>query len=98
MSYDEVTTCYQLQKASPDGVFYYASAVLNDGLLLLEFRDAINNGSGPRIFRCWKLMLLHWKHAGHTKYAYETTELISSIKAASPRIVHELLWCRVVNT
>ena len=44
-------------------------------------------------------MLLHWKHAGHTKYAYEKIELISSIKAAaSPRIAHELLWCRVVNT
>lgn len=44
-------------------------------------------------------MLLYWKHAGHTKYAYETIELISSIKAAaSPRIAHDPLWCRVVNT
>ena len=44
-------------------------------------------------------MLLHWRHAGHTKYAYETIELISSVKAAaSPRIAQELLWCRVVNT
>ena len=98
-SADEITTSYQVQKASPDGVFNYASAVLNDGLLLLELRDSIHNGDGPRIFRCWKFMLLHWKHAGHTKYAYETIELISSIKAAaSPRIAHELLWCRVVNT
>ena len=43
-------------------------------------------------------MLLHWKHGGHTRYAYEVIELISSINAAaSPRIAHELLWCRVVN-
>ena len=55
-SADEVTTNYQVQKASPDGVFNYASAILNDGLLLLELRDAINDGYGPRIFRCWKFV------------------------------------------
>lgn len=94
-----VTTPYEVQKTSPDGIFNYASAVLNDGLLLMELRDAIHEGDGPRIVRCWKFMLLHWKHAGHKKYAYEVIELISSIKAASsPRIVYELMWCRVVNT
>ena len=30
-----------VKKAAPDGVFNYASAVLNDGLLLLEYKDAI---------------------------------------------------------
>ena len=48
-SADEVATSHQVQKASPDGVFNYASAVLNDGLLLLELRDAIHEGDGPRI-------------------------------------------------
>ena len=34
-------------------------------------------------------MLLHWKHAGHTKYSYKVIELISSINAAAPpRIAH----------
>ncbi len=37
---------------APDGVFDYACAVLNDGLLLLEFRDAIHEGDGDRILRC----------------------------------------------
>ena len=68
------------------------SAILNDGLLLLEFRDAIHEGDGPRIIRCWKFTLLYWKHAGHTKYGYEVIKVITSINAAaSPRIVHELL-------
>ena len=90
---------YEVQKASPDGIFNYASALQNDGLLLLELRDAIHEGDGPGIIRCWKFMLLHWKHAGHNKYAYEVIELISSIKAASSaRIAYELVWCRVVNT
>lgn len=98
-SADEVTTPHEVQKTSPDGIFNYASAILNDGLLLMELRDAIHEGDGPRIVRCWKFMLLHWKHAGHKKYAYEVIELISSIKAASsPRIAYELVWCRVVNT
>ena len=41
-----------VKKAAPDGVFNYASAVLNDGLLLLEYKDAIREGDGERILRC----------------------------------------------
>jgi hypothetical protein len=33
-----------VQKKVPDGVFNYSSAVLNDGLLLLEFRDGVHFG------------------------------------------------------
>ena len=55
-STDEVATNYQVQKASRDGVFNYASAILNDRLLLLQLRDAINDGYGPRIFQCWKFV------------------------------------------
>ena len=96
---DEEVTPYEVQKYSPDGVFNYASAVLNDGLLLLELRDAIHEGDGPRIIRCWKFMLLHWRHAGHTKYAHVVIQLVSAIQAtAPPRIAHELVWCRIVNT
>ena len=98
-SADKVASPHEITNSSVDGVFNYASAVLNDGLLFMELRDAIREGDGPRIIRCWKFMLLYWKHAGHTKYAYEVIELISSIEAASsPRIAHELVWCRVVNT
>lgn len=38
-------------QALPDGVFNYASAVLNDGLLLMELRDAIHEGDGETILR-----------------------------------------------
>ena len=33
-------------KKAPDGVFNHSSAVLNDGLLLLELRDGIHEGDG----------------------------------------------------
>ena len=96
---DETVASEKSRESAPDGVFNYASAVLNDGLILLELRDAIHEGDGPRIFRCWKLMLLYWWHAGHTKYAHEAVHFIGAVKAtASPRIAQELLWCRTVNT
>ena len=41
------------QQQAPDGVLNYSSAVLNDGLLMLELRDAIREGDGPRIIQCW---------------------------------------------
>ena len=95
---DEEATPYRIQTFSPDGVSNYASAVLNDGLLM-EFRDAIHEGDGPRILRCWKFMLLYWRHTGHTKYAHEAIQLIlcATHGAASERIVKELVWCRTVN-
>lgn len=88
-----------VKQQSPDGVFNYASAVLKDGLLLLELRDSIREGDGPRVIRCWKFMLLHWRHARHTKYSLEVLHLIAAIHStASERIAHELIWCRFINT
>jgi len=95
---DEPTATLSIQKKAPDGVLNYASAVLNDGLLLLEVRDAIHEGDGPRLLRCWKLMMMYWRHGGHTKYALETLHLLGAIQAtATPRVAHELMWCRFVN-
>ena len=96
---DDKVAPYSVQKFSPDGVFNYACTVLNDGLLLLELCDAIHEGDGLRIIRCWKFMLLHWRHAGHTKYAHEVVHLVCAVQAtASPRLAHELVWCRTVNS
>jgi L1 cell adhesion molecule like protein len=67
--------------------------------MFLEFRDAIHEGDGPRIIRCWKFMLLYWHLKGHTKYVSEAVHLISAIEAtASERISQEIIWCRTVNT
>ena len=43
-----------VRRVAPDGVFNYASAILNDGLLLLELKDAIREGDGPRILHAGK--------------------------------------------
>ena len=38
-----------VKKVAKDGVYNYASSVLNDGLLLLEFKDAIREGDGKSL-------------------------------------------------
>lgn len=82
----------------PDGVFNYACCVLNDGLLLLEFRDAIHEGDGPRILRCWKFLLIYYRHAKHYKYALEAFNLLAQVNVlASARMRNQLTWSRVVN-
>lgn len=84
---------------APDGVFDYACAILNDGLLLLEFRDAIHEGDGGRILRCWKLLMLYFRFAGHTKYALEAFLLTAKVSGVtSPRLQKQILWSRVVNS
>ena len=83
----------------PDGVFDYACSVLNDGLLLLELRDAIHEGDGARILCCWKFMLIYYRHAKHYKYASEVFNLLAQVHVlVSTRVKHQLTWSRVVNT
>ena len=96
---DSPSVSVSVQNKVPDGIFNYASCVLNDGLLLLELRDAVHEGDGSRVIRCWKYMLLHWCHAKHSKYCLEALHLIGAINAtATERIAHELTWCRFINT
>ena len=88
-----------IQCTSVDGVFAYASAVLNDGLLLLEFKDAIREGDGQRILRCWKAFLLYFHFARHHNYANEAVRMLSAVYAlATPRVAAQITWSRVINT
>ena len=48
---DEPHTSTVIKPKSPDEIFNYASAVLNNGLLLMELQDAIHEGDGDRIMR-----------------------------------------------
>ena len=46
---------------SNDGVLEYAKETLLLGLMLLEFKDAIREGDGNRVLRCWKYFLLFFR-------------------------------------
>ena len=79
----------KVKSAAPDGVLDYATAVLNDGLLFLEFKDAIREGDGPRILHVWKVLMLYFLHAGHKNYRLEAFHLQSMVHVnatASPKV------------
>ena len=45
-----------------DHVRAYAREVLSLGLLFMEFKDAIREGDGERIIRCWRYFLPLFKY------------------------------------
>ncbi len=72
--------------------------MLNDGLLMLELRDAIHEADGDRRARCWKLMLLYYRQAHHHNYAIEAFNFLALIGGvASPSVAHQLKWSCFVN-
>ena len=88
-----------IRRVARDGVFNYASAVLNDGMLLMEFEDAIKEGDGLRILRCWKSMLIYFHTAGHSNYTKEAILLQAVVNAAAtPRVAAQVMWSRTVST
>ena len=101
---DPVTTLRSptlaVRRTAPDGMLEYSCAVLNDGLFFLELRDAIHEGDGERLERCWKVMLLHFTYYGErSKYALEAIHLLAALNGcASPCLREELFWCRFVNS
>ena len=84
---------------STDKVQTYAQETLSLGLLLAEFEDAIKEGDGRRVLRCWKFFLLIFKSARRTNYALEAFTLLSQYHVLFPqRLREQLLWSRFVNT
>ena len=69
-------------------------------MLFLNFSDAITEGDGLRILRCWKffLMFLKANRASSRKYAQEGMHLIFQVYALlSPQDAHRLIWNRSVK-
>lgn len=49
-----------------DKVYNYARVLCHYSSLIAEFRDAWAEGDDERVFRCWRLMLPHFKSAGRS--------------------------------
>lgn len=80
-----------------DDMFSYQKALLDYGMLMLNFWDGISEGDGERIIRCWKFFLLYLKHEGGSanKYALEALYMMFQIYALlSPQAAHRLTWNR----
>lgn len=81
-----------------DARYNYACARLNFGMLIFNFDDAIKEGDGERVLRCWKFMLLIFRAYKHTKYAFAALQLFFYTACLlSERLSHFLVWNRTVN-
>ncbi len=81
-----------------DQVELYASDVLTLGLLYMEFTDAIQEGDGPRIIRCYRYFLPLFMFAARTNYSNEVLLLLYNIECKlTPRQSEQLVWCRTIN-
>ena len=80
-----------------DDAFNYQSSFLEVGMLLKNFYDAISEGDGGRVVRCWKFMLPYLKEDGASsrKYALEAFYLLLQVNCLlSPQSAHRLTWNR----
>ena len=84
---------------SSDRVKEYAMESLSLGLFLLEFKDAIREGDGTRVLRCWKYLLIIFRVTGHTNYCLEALNLLTQYYyTLPPRYAEQMLWGRFVNS
>ena len=82
-----------------DDRYNYATARLNFGMTVFNFDDAVKEGDGERILRCWKFFMLIFRGYKHTKYAFAALQLFFfSTCLLSKRLCHLLKWNRTVNS
>ena len=82
-----------------DRVLVYGKELLSLGMLYFEFADAIREGDGTRLLRCWRYLLLVFKATNKNKYALQAAILLFQYHFLfTDRMKHQLLWSRTVNT
>ena len=82
-----------------DDRYNYATARLNFGMTVFNFDDAVKEGDGERILRCWKFFMLIFRGYKHIKYAFAALQLLFfSTCLLSKRLCHFLKWNRTVNS
>lgn len=94
-----VNETLSITSENSDDMFNYQCSLMDHGLLYMNFTDAIAEGDGDRIMRCWKFLLLHfYSDKGSTKYAIEALYLQLQQQALlSPRQAYRQRWNRSVN-
>lgn len=85
-------------RAANDGVLNYAKQIMSLGLFYSEYADAIKEGDGNRILRCWRFLLPIFWNSHRTNYANEVFNMLYQHDySMSPRHAAQLLWSRCVN-
>ena len=82
-----------------DNVNAYSYETLSLGLLFMEFKDAIREGDGDRVFLVWKYLFLLFKASGRRNYSLEAFILLSQYHLILPeKLAEQLKWSRFINT
>ena len=81
-----------------DKIEEYGKQLLSIGLFYLEFCDAIREGDGNRVLRCWRYLLPIFLGSHQTNYLGEVMNMLfQQSYALPPRLSAELLWSRFIN-
>ena len=77
----------------------YAQGFLSFYWLYCEYEDAVKEGDGNRVLRCWKYFLQIFFVCGRTNYTLEAFRLLMQYYYLfSPRQAQQLLSSRFINT
>ena len=82
-----------------DDKLSYQKALMEYGVLLYNFKDAVSEGDGERDLRCWNFFLHHLRNdMKSSKYALEALYIMFQVYALlTPKAAHELVWNRSVK-
>lgn len=99
-SFVDLTVTFDKKRPSnQDKVHAYACEVLSLGLLYKELQDAVREGDGLRVLRCWRYLLPIFRASKRTNYSIEVFNFLAQHQfVLSPRASQQLLWSRFVNT
>ena len=82
-----------------DRVKEYASETLSLGLFHEEFYDAVKEGDGKRVLRCWRFLLLIFKVSNRHNYSIEALHILLQFHFLLPPCqAQQLITARFVNT
>ena len=82
-----------------DQILGYAKELMSLGLFYMEYTDAVHEGDGDRVLRCWRYLFPLFKYSGRKNYTKEAFNMLFSYHfTLSQRQAHQLIWSRFVNT
>ena len=77
----------------------YGRNLLSIGLFYLELSDAIKEGDGERVLRCWLYLLPIFKGCCRKNYSVEVLNMLCQFHYdLPPRLSQKLIWNRFVST
>ncbi len=83
---------------STDKVHKYGKQMLSLGCFYLEYSDAIQEGDGDRVVRCWRYLLPIFKSSGRKNYSIEALNMLYQYQYKfTPRQSAQLIWNRFIN-